>query len=85
MSTREEAREAMAQRRQHEENLQQSMLLRSEEQLADQEESDIQHTARELMAEQRLQAEHLQQSMLSRSAAEIGLPTQTDDTPSQEK
>jgi hypothetical protein len=82
MSTREEAREAMAQQRQQEENLQQSMLLRSEAELAGKRESEIQQTARELMTEERQQAEHLQQSMLSRSASEVGLPTQAD-TPSQ--
>ena len=84
MSTREEAREAMTQQRQQEENLQQSMRLRLEEELVGKEESEIQQTARELMTEQRQQVEHLQQSMLSRSASEVGLSTQTD-TPSQEK
>lgn len=78
MSTREEAREAMTQQRQQEENLQQSMLQRSEAELADSAESEIQQTARELMTEQRQQAEHLQQTMLSRSATEVGLPNQAD-------
>ncbi|MBE9014920.1 hypothetical protein C7Y66_05180 [Chroococcidiopsis sp. CCALA 051] len=78
MSTREEAREAMTQQRQQEENLQQSMLQRTEAELADSGESEIQQSARERMTAQRQQEEHLQQSMLSRSATEVGLPTQTD-------
>ncbi|MGL5927209.1 hypothetical protein [Chroococcidiopsis sp.] len=41
MSTREEAREAMTQQRQQEENLQQSMLQRTEAELADSGESEI--------------------------------------------
>lgn len=79
MSTKEEAREAMAQQRQEEEDLQESMLSRSEAEIANKDESEIQAKARELMAEQRQQEEHLQESMLSRSAAEVGIPVEVVD------
>ncbi|PPS43489.1 hypothetical protein [Chroococcidiopsis sp. TS-821] len=71
----QEAREAMAQQRQQEEHLKQSMLSRSEAEVNTPPGSHIAEEARELMIEQRQQEEQLQQSMLSRSAAEVGLPS----------
>ncbi|AFZ31839.1 hypothetical protein Glo7428_3356 [Gloeocapsa sp. PCC 7428] len=69
----QEAREAMAQQRQQEEHLQQSMLSRSEAEVNNPPGSHTEEEARELMIEQRQQEEQLQKSMLSRSAAEVGL------------
>ncbi|MBE9190661.1 hypothetical protein IQ230_09885 [Gloeocapsopsis crepidinum LEGE 06123] len=69
----QEAREAMAQQRQQEEHLQQSMLSRSEAEVDTPPGSHTAEEARELMIEQRQQEEQLQQSMLNRSAAEVGL------------
>ncbi|MUL34889.1 hypothetical protein [Gloeocapsopsis dulcis] len=69
----QEARDAMAQQRQHEEHLHKSMLSRSQAEVDTPPGSHTAEEARESMIEQRQQEEQLQQSMRSRSAAEVGL------------
>lgn len=75
MSTQEQARELITQQRHHDEQMQESMLSRSEAKANNLREADAftQEQARGLMTRQRHHNEHLQQSMLNRAEAEIGV------------
>ena len=72
MSTRSEARKAMAQSRHHDEHIQENMLSRSEEEIQQSPSQKIAEESRELMIEKRQHEKHTRQTMLSRSEAEIG-------------
>jgi hypothetical protein len=74
MNAKDSARELMTQKRQQEEHRQESMLNRSQEELATANNAEIEEEARELMAEQRQQEERLEETMLSRAEAEIHSP-----------
>lgn len=71
MSTKEEARKEMVKSRQHEEHIQENMLLRSEEELEHSSSEELEEESRELIVEQRQYDKHLQETMLSRSEEEI--------------
>ncbi|MEL6222174.1 MAG: hypothetical protein AAFR31_05990 [Cyanobacteria bacterium J06627_8] len=71
MNIPETARETMAQKRHHQHHLEESMLERSEEEVAVNDSLDIQEEARESLVTQRKQTEHLEASMQSRAEAEI--------------
>lgn len=71
MTTQEQARKAMAQHRQHEEHLNESMLRRSQEKIDRASSQELEEEARELMVEQRQHEEHLKENILSRSEEEI--------------
>ena len=71
MSTQEDARKVMAKSRQHDENIQQNMLSRTEAEIENLSQSEIEQESRELMIEQRDHNRHIKQSMLSRSEAEL--------------
>lgn len=72
MSIDHQARERLAQQRQHAENLQDNMLERAEEELAAAGESHIAEQAREALTEQRLHEQQLQNNMLERAEEEVG-------------
>jgi hypothetical protein len=72
MSIDHQARERLAQQRQHTENLQDNMLERAEEELAAAGESCIAEQAREALTEQRLHEQQLQNNMLERAEEEVG-------------
>lgn len=76
----ERTREAMTEQRQHEEHLQETMHLRTEEELKAADSTVINDSAREAMTEQRQHEEHLQETMLNRAAAAVGLPVTEADT-----
>lgn len=71
MSTQEEARKAMVESRQHDENLEQNMLSRAEAEVESSSPSEINEESRELMVKQRERDRHLKNSLLSRTEAEI--------------
>lgn len=71
MSTQEQARKSMAEYRQHDEHLPETMLNRAEENLAQSVNKEIEKDTRELMVESHQHDKHLQQSMLTRSEEEI--------------
>jgi len=81
MSTEEQARERMAQQRQHSEQLQESMLRRVEAESAQLGDLSTEEQARQEMVQQRHQSQHLQESMLSRSETEVGMPNDTGESP----
>jgi alpha-glucuronidase len=74
MSTQEEAREAMVEERQHTEQVRQTLLNRSWEEIETSVETSIQAEARDRMVAQRQHEKHTQDSLLSRSASEVGVP-----------
>lgn len=78
MNTEEEAREALANQRQKEAHIQETITSRLAEELETPSDLEIQEEAREAMVEQRRHADHVQQAMLRRAAAEVGLPPSTD-------
>ncbi|MUG91570.1 hypothetical protein F7734_03335 [Scytonema sp. UIC 10036] len=68
MNTEDKARELMAQQRQHEENLQDSMRNRTEAEVhTPHAETVTQEEARELLAQERYHEEHLQETMRNRA------------------
>ena len=71
MSTKNEARKAMAESRQHEEHIQENILSRSEEEIKQSQSQEIAEESRELMVGKRQQEKHTRKTMLSRSEAEI--------------
>jgi hypothetical protein len=71
MSTQEQARKSMAESRQHNEHLQETMLNRAEEQLDRLVNSEVNQQARKSMVESRQHDKHLQETMLNRSEEEI--------------
>jgi len=72
MSTNEQARERLAQQRQHEEHVQETMRERSEESIrADNTDAQTEEKAREHLTQERHHEEHVQQTMLNRSEAEL--------------
>ncbi|HHP7231992.1 MAG TPA: hypothetical protein ACFCUY_14180 [Xenococcaceae cyanobacterium] len=71
MTTQEEARKAMAQSRQQEEHLDENMLSRSQEKIAQDSSPEIGEEARELIVGQRQHDQNTRDTMLSRSEAEI--------------
>ena len=71
MSTKEEARKAMVESRQHEENIHDNMLLRSQEEIEHSSSQELEEESRELIVEQRQHDKHTQETMLSRSEEEI--------------
>ena len=73
MSTQEEAREAMAQSRQHGEHVEQSILSRSQAEVETLTDDNVEEEAREAMVTKRQHDEHIQRSMLRRTAEETGL------------
>ncbi|MGK7893605.1 MAG: hypothetical protein AB4372_08270 [Xenococcus sp. (in: cyanobacteria)] len=72
MTTKNEARKAMAESRQHEEHIQDNILSRSEEEIKQSPSQEIAEESRELMVEKRQQEKHTKETMLSRAEAEIG-------------
>lgn len=74
---KERTREAMAEQRQREEHLQETMHLRTEEELKTANGTVINRSAREAMTEQRQHEEHLQETMLHRAEEEVGASTTT--------
>ncbi len=72
MSTKEQARKAMVESRQHEEHVHENMLLRSQEEIEHSSSSELEEESRELIVEQRQQDKHTQETMLSRSEEEMG-------------
>lgn len=82
MNTEEKARELMAERRHHDQHLQESMLNRAEAEVnqPNTAEAQTQEQARELMAEQRHHDEHVQESMRSRAEAEVNSEHETADS-----
>ena len=72
MTTKKEARKAMAESRQQEEHIHENMLSRSQEEIEQSFSRDIEEEARELMVEQRQHDKHTRETMLSRSEEEIG-------------
>jgi hypothetical protein len=82
MSTQEKARQQAAEQRQHEKNRQQSLLERSEAEIAAGDGVEIQAETRESLAKQRQSEQHRQQSLQLRSEAEIA-PTQADNPASE--
>lgn len=81
MNTEEQARERMAQQRQHGEHLQESMLRRAEGEANSPANTSTEEHARQQMAQQRHESEHVQESMLSRAEAEVGIPSDGADSP----
>lgn len=71
MSTQEDARKTMAKSRQHDKNIQQNMLSRTEAEIESLSHSEIDRESRELIVEHRDRDRDLRQSMLTRSEAEI--------------
>lgn len=71
MTTQEDARKAMAKARQDDKNTHQTMLSRSEAEIENSLQSEIDQESRELMVEQRRHERNLKDSILSRSEAEI--------------
>ncbi|NJL11477.1 MAG: Hsp20/alpha crystallin family protein [Calothrix sp. SM1_7_51] len=72
LTLQEKARSAMAQERQHNEHLQQTMHERAVEDLDAHPKTKIAEEARSVMVEQRLRDKHLEETMHGRTAAEIG-------------
>lgn len=72
MSTKEKSRELMAKNRQDYEHTQEQMLGRSEEEILQASNAELDEVSRELMVEHRQDKTHLQETMLSRSEEEIG-------------
>lgn len=72
MDTNDLARQKLAQQRQHEDHIDESMLSRSEEELHNSD-TELDEEAREHLAQQRQREEHRQESLLQRSEDEIGL------------
>lgn len=71
MSTREEARQNGVEQRYQQQHRQQLMLERSEAEVAETNDVEIQEEARELLAKQRQKAERRTLSMKYRSEAEL--------------
>lgn len=71
MNIEEQARERLAQQRQHEEHLEESILKRSEDSLHQEHDHQTDEQARELLAQKRQEEEHLRETMLNRSESEI--------------
>ncbi|WP_017318171.1 hypothetical protein [Mastigocladopsis repens] len=80
MSTQDKARELMVQQRLQDEHLHESMLNRAEAVHRSGTEAMTQEEARELMVQQRHHAKHLHESMLNRAEAEVGLPSDNNDS-----
>jgi HSP20 family protein len=72
VTMQEQAREAVTQERQHDEQLQEKMHTRTAAELQTPADNSIAEKARELMAEQRQWDEHLQETAHTRAADEIG-------------
>jgi hypothetical protein len=77
MSTEEQARELLTQRRHHKEHLKETMLNRAEAQVDNPVGADTQtqEHARELLAQHRHQDEHLKETMLNRTESEMNTST----------
>ncbi|MDJ0705850.1 MAG: hypothetical protein QNJ46_21495 [Leptolyngbyaceae cyanobacterium MO_188.B28] len=73
MSAQEEAREAMAQSRQHKEQVEKSMLSRTQAEVETATNDGVEEEAREALSSKRRRDEHLQEAMLHRAAEETGL------------
>lgn len=73
LTVEEKAREAIAEERLHEENLQAKMHERVAEELEQNPSDRIAESARTAMTEQRLHQEHLEENMHSRTSAETGI------------
>ncbi|MFH7026641.1 MAG: Hsp20/alpha crystallin family protein [Heteroscytonema crispum UTEX LB 1556] len=71
----EKARGAMAQQRQQEEHLQQTMHTRAAEELETPTHTDVPEEARVAMTSQRMHDEHLEETMHTRAATEVGAST----------
>ena len=71
MDTQEKARKLMAESRQHEEQIDENVLLRSQEEIQKSGNQDMESEARESMSEQRQEDRHRRETMLSRSEAAI--------------
>lgn len=71
MSTTETARKLMVQERKQTEHIEDNMLERSAEAVAESQNADTNDKARELLAQERQQQAHLQDNMLERATEEI--------------
>ena len=74
LTVEEKAREAMAEARQHEEHLTQTMHERATEELETSNHADIPEEARAAVSKQRHHEEHLEETMHERAATEINVP-----------
>lgn len=72
LTTQEKAREFVAQQRQHDEHLQETMHTRAAEAMKTPDSTGTQEEARELMAKQRQHDEHLQETMHQRASGKVG-------------
>jgi HSP20 family protein len=72
LTTQEKARESVAQQRQHEEHLQETMRTRAAAEMKTSNSTSTQEEARESMVEQRQHEEHLQETMQQRTTNNIG-------------
>lgn len=71
MSTQDQARQLMTEKRHHNEHLHDAMLSRAEAEVNQPSDADIQEQAREHLTEQRHHDEHLHESMLNRAETEV--------------
>ncbi|RMF20901.1 MAG: hypothetical protein D6756_13445 [Cyanobacteria bacterium J083] len=71
MTTPEEARELLAQKRQEEKQLEEKMLTRAIAEIEQAAGKPVEEEARELLAQKRQEEEHLKETMLHRSEEEI--------------
>jgi HSP20 family protein len=72
VNVQEQAREAMAADRRHEEHLRETMRTRTAEEMMTDKPNDIAAAARETMVEERQAEEHLKETMHERAAAQVG-------------
>ncbi|MGB3654633.1 MAG: Hsp20/alpha crystallin family protein, partial [Rivularia sp. (in: cyanobacteria)] len=75
LTMQERAREAMANQRQQEENVEETMHSRAEEELENFHDAEISESARLSMNKQLQHGEHLQQTMHARTEADINAPS----------
>ncbi|MGB7376455.1 MAG: Hsp20/alpha crystallin family protein [Rivularia sp. (in: cyanobacteria)] len=75
LSMQERAREAMAEQRQQEEHIEETMHSRAEEELENPHDAEISESARLIMNKQLQHGEHLQKTMHARTGADINAPS----------
>ena len=83
MNTQKKTRKLMAESRQHQEHIKENVLHRSQEEIQQSGNQNIELEARESIAEQRQRDRHTKETMLSRSEAEIN-ETETSKNPMDE-
>lgn len=71
MNTEELARDRMAQKRNHDRHLHESMLNRTADEVENGHDGETEEKARELLAQDRQHDRHLDESMLNRAVEEV--------------